>query len=347
MNRAPSGRSRTTAIGAITVSAPRSRSEPETYNGFTPLSSAARSRSAPPAARCANGWAIVSSAPSGSRTCATTDWVAAWNPAASSVASGTTITFAPAVRGPSGGGAAAERTLRASATPSTRVGALSSSPHSKRWAESAAGRRPSLQPPARAAAPARGDQLPGTDVRDRDRPLERRRGEVGERPGRGVVRVAERAAERQHAVRGRVVDERVDVDETPDVPDARAEPDEPPAADLGLGRAARTADEQRRRRPRAEGVGAQHGLAHELRDAHRVERGVAGRVALDEVGELGADVRGPRQPVLARGPLGAAQGLRDRGAAAGEARLGEEKQGGVDVAEGRGRGGGRRRRSGG
>ena len=91
-------------------------------------------------------------------------------------------------------------------------------------------------------------------------------------------------------------------------------------------RAARTADEQRGRRPRAERVAAQHGLADELRDAHRSNAASPARVPLDEVGELGTDVRGPRQAVLARGPLGAAQSDRDRGAAAGEARLGEEQE---------------------
>ena len=147
MNRAPSGRSRTTAIGAITVSAPRSRSAPETYSGFAPLSNAARSRSAPArgAVRERMGDRELRARPvphvrdDGLRR--------GVEPGGVDGGEGTTTTFAPAVRGPSGGGAAAERTPRASATPSTSVGALSNSPHSKRWAESAAGRRPSFNRP--------------------------------------------------------------------------------------------------------------------------------------------------------------------------------------------------------
>ena len=215
----------------------------------------------------------MAGSPSGSWTSATTDWVATWNPAAPDLREREHGQPAPAVRGPSGGGTAA-RTPRASAMPSTSVGARSSASHSKRCGESPAGRRPSLSRPPALRLPPVAISWPDAGARDRDPALERRRGEVGEGPRRRVVGIAARAAEREHAMRDGVVDERVDVDRAAEQPHPRAEPDEPPAADLGLGRRARAAGEQRGHGAGAQRVDAQHGLAHELRDPQRVERRV-------------------------------------------------------------------------
>ena len=343
MRRAPSPVSTTSATGTITVSAPRTRTSPLTKRGATSSLSARSSCSAPPAARWWNGKPSVAGSPSASWTSATTDWVATWNPAAPTFASGRHGQPAPAVRGPSGGGTAA-RTPRASAMPSTSVGARSSASHSKRCAREPRGPAPELEPPARAALAAGRDQLPR---RRRPRSRSPRCSVAAARSanGRGGASSGSpsRAAEREHAMRDGVVDERVDVDARPSTPHPRAEPDEPPAADLGLGRRARAAGEQRGHALPARSASTRSTASPTSCATRSGSNAASARAcALAQVGELGAQVRHPRRaPRLAATPLRATEARRRTASPPAEPGLGEQREAVLDRAQSGVPGGGR------